>query len=233
MLKLSAKPEPVEIDPAKSAIVVVDMQNAFASKGGTLDIAGVDLSDAPHVVRTIRNVLGAARPAGVQIVYLQMAYKPDLSNAGGPDSPNRCKELAMHLMGSKPELSGKLLTEGSWDSEIVAELAPRPGDIVAVKTRYSGFAGTTLDAQLRVRGIRNLIFTGIAANVCVESTLRDAYFLDYWPILVADSTMAAGGQAILDATLFNVESFFGWSVKSEELCAALGGRKGHAARVDS
>ena len=232
MLKLSAKPEPVEIDPAKSAIVVVDMQNAFASKGGTLDIAGVDLSDAPRVVCTIRNVIDAGRSAGVQIVYLQMAYKPDLSNAGGPHSPNCRKELAMNLMRSKPELGGKLLTEGTWDSEIVDELLPLPGDLVVIKTRYSGFAGTTLDSQLRVRGIRYLIFAGIAANVCVESTLRDAYFHDYWPILVADATMPAGGQAIYDATLFNVESFFGWSVKSEELCMALCERRGQAARVD-
>jgi len=127
MLKLSAKPEPVEIDPAKSAIVVVDMQNAFASKGGTLDIAGVDLSDAPRVVRTTRNVIDASRSAGVQIVYLRMAYKPDLSNAGGPHSPNCYKELAMALMRSKPELTGKLLTEGTWDSEIVDELAPLTG----------------------------------------------------------------------------------------------------------
>src|SRR5271168_514299 len=104
MLKLNAKPAPVEIDLAKSAIVVVDMQNAFASRGGTLDIAGVDLSGAPRVVGTIRDVLDAARSARLQIVYLQMAYKPDLSNAGGPHSPNSYKELAMHLMHSKPEL---------------------------------------------------------------------------------------------------------------------------------
>jgi ureidoacrylate peracid hydrolase len=232
MLKLSAKPEPIEIDPAKSAIVVVDMQNAFASKGGTLDIAGVDVSAAPRIVRTICNVLDAGRAASVQIVYLQMAYKPDLSNAGEPYSPNCYKELAMTLMRSKPELSGKLLTEGTWDSKIVDELAPQPGDLVVVKTRYSGFAGTTLDSQLRVRGIRYLIFAGIAANVCVESTLRDAYFHDYWPSLVADATMAAGGQAIYDATVFNVESFFGWSVKSEELCMALCERRRQAARVD-
>jgi ureidoacrylate peracid hydrolase len=232
VLKLNSKPEPVEIDPTLSAIIVVDMQNAFASRGGTLDIAGVDLSEAPRVVRTIRNVLDAARPAGVQIVYLQMVYKPDLSDAGGPNSPNCYKELAMHTMRAKPELRGKLLTEGTWDAAIVDDLAPQRGDLVITKTRYSGFAGTTLDSQLRVRGIQYLLFAGIATNVCVESTLRDAYFHDYWPILVADGTMPAGGREIYEATLFNVESFFGWSVKSEELCAALGARKGQAARVD-
>lgn len=221
MPKLNAKPEPIDVDFKRSAIAVVDMQNAFASKGGTLDIAGVDLTDAPRVVRTIRDVLDAARPAGVPIVFLQMGYKPDLSNAGGPRSPNCHKQLAAHLMRSRPELEGKLLTEGSWDFAVVDQLVPLPGDIVITKTRYSGFVGTTLDSQLRVRGIQYLFFAGIATNVCVESTLRDAYFHDYWPILLADCTMPAGGRSAYEATVFNVESFFGWTVKSEELRAAL------------
>jgi ureidoacrylate peracid hydrolase len=224
MLRLNAKPEPVEVELDRSAIVVVDMQNAFASKGSTLDIAGLDLSDAAGVVRAIGQVIAAARTAGVPIVFLQMGYKPDLSNAGGTRSPNYHKELAMHLMNSKPELKGQLLTEGSWDFAVVDELAPMPSDIVITKTRYSGFSGTTLDAQLRVRGIQYLFFAGIATNVCVESTLRDAYFLDYWPILLADGTMPAGGRSAYEATMFNVESFFGWTVGSDELLACLGAR---------
>jgi ureidoacrylate peracid hydrolase len=224
--KLNTKPEPIEVDFNRSAIAVVDMQNAFASKGGTLDIAGVDLTDAPRVVQTIRGVLDAARPAGVPIVFLQMGYKPDMSDAGGPRSPNGCKQIAVHLMRSKPELEGKLLTEGSWDFAVVDQLVPLPGDVVITKTRYSGFVGTTLDSQLRVRGIQYLFFAGIATNVCVESTLRDAFFHDYWPILLADGTMPAGGQSAYEATVFNVESFFGWTVRSEELRAALKAKAG-------
>jgi ureidoacrylate peracid hydrolase len=222
LVKLNTKPEEIEVDLAKSAIVIVDMQNAFASKGGTLDLAGADLSEAPRVVRTIRRVLDAARAASTTVAHLQVGYKPDLSDAGGTRSPNYYKETAMHLMCTRPELKGKLLTEGSWDFALVDELAPLPGEIVVTKTRYSGFAGTTLDSQLRVRGIQYLFFAGIAANVCVESTLRDAYFLDYWPILVADGTMAAGGQKMYEATLFNVESFFGWTITSDNLRASLG-----------
>ena len=225
MPKLTTRPEPIEVDFHRSAIIIVDMQNAFASKGGTLDIAGVDLADAPKVVRTIRMIADAGRAASVPIVYLQMAYKPDLSDAGGARSPNCYKELAMHLMNAKPELKGTLLTEGGWDSAFVDELAPKPGDLVVTKTRYSGFAGTTLDSQLRMREIRYLFFTGIAANVCVESTLRHAYFLDYWPVLISDATMAAGGQSALDATIFNVESFFGWTVTANNLCASLAAHK--------
>jgi ureidoacrylate peracid hydrolase len=222
VVKLNTRPEEIDVDLAKSAFVIVDMQNAFASKGGTLDLAGADLSEAPRVVRTIRSVLDAARAAEVTIVHLQVGYKRDLSDAGGPRSPNHYKETAMHLMGARPELKGKLLTEGSWDFALVDELAPHPGEIVLTKTRYSGFAGTTLDSQLRVRGIQYLFFAGIAANVCVESTLRDAYFLDYWPILLADATMAAGGRKMYEATLFNVESFFGWTMTSDDLRESLG-----------
>jgi ureidoacrylate peracid hydrolase len=221
VLELKAKPEAISVDFDRAAIVVVDMQNAFASKGGMLDIAGADLSDAQRVVRTIRDVLTAARRAGMPVVYLQMGYKPDLSNSGGPDSPNWHKELAMHLMNKRPELKGKLLTEGTWDFAIVDELAPGDGDLVVIKTRYSGFAGTTLDSQLRVRGIKYLFFAGIATNVCVESTLRDAYFQDYWPILLRDGTMPAGNASVQEATLYNVESFFGWSANSEDLIAIL------------
>jgi len=221
MALLDARPEKLEVDFARSAIVVVDMQNAFASKGGLLDIAEQDLTAAPAVVRAIRTLVDVARPAGLPIVYLQMGYKPDLSNAGGPRSPNCHKELSMRLMRARPELMGKLVTEGGWDFEIVPELAPKPEDIVIVKTRYSGFAGTTLDSQLRMRGIQFLFFSGIATNVCVESTLRDAYFHDYWPILLPDCTMQAGPQAAQDATVFNVESFFGWTIDSRQVCRAL------------
>jgi ureidoacrylate peracid hydrolase len=108
---LQARPEPVEVDPTRSAVVVVDMQNAFASKNGMLDIAGADLSGAPLVVSVISQVLSVARRAGMPIVYLQMGYKPDLSDSGGPESPNWHKELGIRLMNCRPELKGKLVTE--------------------------------------------------------------------------------------------------------------------------
>ncbi len=221
MTKLDAKPNPLEVDFKKSAIVVVDMQNAFATKGGMLDIARVDITDASRVIRTIRSLIAASRQNTVAVVYLRMAYKPDLSDSGGPNSPNFHKELAMTLMCSRPELKGKVLTEGTWDAEIVDDLAPQPGDLIITKTRYSGFAGTPLDSQLRMRGIQYLFFAGIATNVCVESTLRDAYFHDYWPILLRDAAMPAGPPTAHEATVFNVESFFGWTMTTQELVSQL------------
>jgi ureidoacrylate peracid hydrolase len=218
-MKLEAKPEPVDVDLARSAVVVVDMQNAFASRNGMLDIAGADLSGAPRVVDVISQILPVARRSGMPVVYLQMGYQADLSDSGGPQSPNWHKELGIRLMNCRPELKGKLVTAGTWDFAIVDELAPQPGDIVIVKTRYSGFARTALDAELQARGIRYLFFTGIATNVCVESTLRDAFFLDYWPVLITDATMAAGPPSMQEATLFNIETYFGWTIPSQEFLA--------------
>ena len=221
MPKLNARPEPVEVDLRESAVIVVDMQNAFASKKGMLDLAGADISGAPRVVQSIGAILEAARPAGMPVVYLQMGYKADLSDSGGPGSPNWHKELGIRMMNCRPELKGKLVTVGSWDFEIVEELKPRPEDLVIVKQRYSGFARTALDAQLQKRGIRYLFFTGIATNVCVESTLRDAFFLDYWPILITDAAMAAGSTAMHEATVQNVENFFGWTIPAAEFIQSV------------
>ena len=221
---MEARPEPVAIDPQQSALIVVDMQNAFASKQGMLDLAGADISAAQRVIQLAVQVLDAARGAGIPIVYLQMGYQPDLCDSGGPESPNWHKELGIRMMNRRPELRGKLVTVGSWDFDIVGELKPRPDDVVITKTRYSGFAHTPLDDELKRRGVRYLFFTGIATNVCVESTLRDAFFLDYWPILIADAAMGSDAQGH-EAALRNVESFFGWTVTTEEFIGKIGGKQ--------
>jgi ureidoacrylate peracid hydrolase len=220
-LSLDTRPDPLQIDPARTAVVVVDMQNAFASPGGLLDLAGIDISGAGEVVRRISELLEAARAARVQVVYLQTGYKPDLSNGGGAASPNPRKETALCLMRARPELKGKLLVEGTWDFQIVEALTPHDSDIVVLKTRYSGFAGTQLDSMLRAREIRYLVFAGIATNVCVESTLRDAYFHEYWPLLVTDAALQAGPPEAHAASVFNVESFFGWTIGADALIEAL------------
>lgn len=209
MRPLAARPRAVTLDPARTALVVVDMQNAFVERGGLFDLAGLDISGARAVVDAVRRLLADARPAGIKVVYLQMGYRPDLADSGGPASPNWDKELALVLMRERPELAGRLLVHGTWDHAIVDDLKPEAGDLVVPKSRYSGFVGTALDSLLRTAGVTHLIFTGVATNVCVESTLRDAFFHEYRPVLVADATMAAGPEGQQAATLFNVETYFG------------------------
>jgi ureidoacrylate peracid hydrolase len=218
---LNTRPEAIAVDLRSAALVVVDMQNAFAAKGGVFDLAGIDISHVPQTINVIRRILEGARKAGIRVVYLQMGYKEDLSNSGGPDSPNWYKELALLLMRSRPELRLKPLAEGTWDFAIVDDLKPQPGEVVVAKSRYSGFAGTRLDSLMRAQQIRYLFFTGIATNVCVESTLRDAYFLDYWPILITDATMQAGPEFLKQATIHNVENHFGWTLTSNEFLKSV------------
>lgn len=107
-------------------------------------------------------------------------------------------------------LPGQLLARGTWDYELVDELKPQPGDISLHKTRYSGFFNSQLDSVLRSRGIRNLVFVGIATNVCVESTLRDGFFLEYFGVVLEDATHQAGPDFVQQASLYNIEKFFGW-----------------------
>jgi ureidoacrylate peracid hydrolase len=220
-IALPARPEPIEIDPERTAVLLVDMQNAFASPGGMLDVAGIDVKPAAAAVAKARVVADAARAAGIPVIYLVMGYAEDQSNAGGEDSPNPRKELALCLMRDHPELQGKLLTYGTWDFKVVDALTPHPGELVITKPRYSGFIDTPLDAELRNRGIRTLLMAGIASNVCVESTLRDAYFHEYWPVMIEDATMPAGSPEIQQATVYNVTTFFGWVSTAAEVAAAL------------
>lgn len=221
MIALRAKPNQISIDLRRTALIVVDMQNAFASKGGTFDLAGFDISGAARVIEVNQAILGAGRRAGVKVIYLQMTFKRDLSDAGDPSSPAYHKELALIMMRSRPELEGKLLIENTWDWRIVDALTPEPGDLVIRKTRYNGFHRTALEDCLRAAGIRHLLFTGIATNVCVESTARSAFFNDFWPILIEDAMNHSGPDFNRQATLWNFEHVFGWVTDAAQTIEAL------------
>jgi len=220
---LSARPEPIEIDLHRTAVIVVDMQNAFVSKDGMFDTFGWDISAARGVIENIRKIIHTAREAGCKIVFLKMSYEPDYSNSGGSESPNWHKELGLVMMRSNPKYWGKFVTEGSWDEEICKELEIQPGDVIVRKQRYSGFAGTNLDVILKTYNTKFCIYTGVATNVCVESTLRDGFFLDYWPIIVSDAVNNVGPPITQEATLWNVEALLGWVITTDGFLRAVSG----------
>src|SRR5205823_3263280 len=180
-----------------------------------------DISGTPELIRRVNEVAAASRNVGIPIIFLQNGYATDLHDAGGPNSPNWYKSNALRIMRERPELARKLLTRGSWDYQLADDIKPEPQDVIVQKPRYSGFWNTNLDMLLRTRGIRHLVFTGIASNVCVESTLRDAFFLEYFPVLVADASLQAGSQWVHEAVLHNVRTFFGWVTTTDEYVAAL------------
>ncbi|HBV5425382.1 TPA: pyrimidine utilization protein B [Klebsiella pneumoniae] len=221
MITLPARPESLTFAPQQSALIVVDMQNAYASQGGYLDLAGFDVSATRPVIDNINTAVAAARAADMLIIWFQNGWDDQYVEAGGPGSPNYHKSNALKTMRQRPELQGKLLAKGGWDYQLVDELTPQEGDIVLPKPRYSGFFNTPLDSILRSRGIRHLVFTGIATNVCVESTLRDGFFLEYFGIVLEDATHQAGPAFAQQAALFNIETFFGWVSDVESFCHTL------------
>jgi ureidoacrylate peracid hydrolase len=219
---LPARPEPLPFNPTETALIVVDMQNAYASPGGYLDLAGFDIGGAAAAIEKIGLTAAAARAAGVPVIFFQNGWDPGYVEAGGPGSPNWWKSNALKTMREKPELQGKLLAKGGWDYALVDKLTPEVGDIVIEKPRYSAFYNTALDSILRARGIKTLVFCGIATNVCVESTLRDGFFLEYFGVLLEDATHQAGPEFLQQASVYNVEKFFGWVSTVADFCGTIG-----------
>jgi ureidoacrylate peracid hydrolase len=227
-ITLPTRPEPLTVTVERTALIVVDMQNAYCSPGGYMDRVGFDVSGSPPVIAETRRVVDACKAAGMPVIYLQNGFSADLREAAGPAAPVWHKSNALRFMRDNPDYRGELITKGGWDHAIVDELTPAAGDVVVDKSRYSGFAGTNLDQILSSRRIDTVLVCGVATNVCVESTIRDAYHREYFPVMITDATMAAGpGQQ--EATEFNVLRFFGWLTNSQDLRTALTSNTGAAA----
>jgi ureidoacrylate peracid hydrolase len=133
MTTLPARPEAISFSPQQSALIVVDMQNAYASPGGYLDLAGFDVSATREVIENINTAVTAAREAGMLIIWFQNGWDDQYVEAGGPGSPNFHKSNALKTMRKRPELQGKLLAKGGWDYQLVDALVPQAGDIVLPK----------------------------------------------------------------------------------------------------
>ncbi len=212
VVSIQAQPNPLEIDLQKTAVIVVDMENDCVTKGGIFDRVGIDVTPIQKTVPRIRETLELARKAGLSIVYLKMGYRPDLSDIGSEDSPMGVENRRAHV-GDKIRTpdgrEGRFLVRDTWNTDIIDDLKPQAGDIIVYKTRYSGFYNTELDAILKRRGMRTLIMTGCTTSVCVESTLRDAMFRDYTPVLLSDCTAEPIGQDLPrsnhEASLFLIQ----------------------------
>lgn len=226
---VSAKPEPISIDLTRTAIIVIDMTNDFGSKGGMFDRAGIDISPIQHAVAPTARVLGAARKKGIKVVYLSMAYQPDLSDVGPAESPNWLVHVQHLHVGAKVQAPDgtdtRILIRDTWGTHVLNELRPEAGEPLIYKTRYSGFYNTELDQTLRALGVRYLVITGCTTSVCVESTIRDAMFRNYSPILLADCSAEPIGHNLArsnhESSLLVIETLLGWVSKSEQFVAAL------------
>lgn len=230
---IEARPGPITIDTATTAVIVVDMQNDFGSKGGMFERAGIDISGIQKAVAPTARALDAARQAGIKVVYLKMAYKPDLLDLGAEDSVNRVRHLQLGVGQHVTAPDGRpsrVLVRDTWNSDIVDELKPHPDDTVLYKTRFSGFYKTDLDERLRAQGVKHLIVTGCTTSICVESTVRDAMFRDYLCVLLSDCMSEPIGNGLArsnhEASLLSTETLLGWVSDSNHLVTSLHAKAG-------
>ena len=201
-----------KVDPRHTAVLVIDMQNEFIEKNGLRGREGDDLSAARQLLPRLKVFLEKVRTAGVQIIYIQAVYNSDndqyISEVWREQDRRRRKS-------GRPEDQCR---EGTWNAEIHADLVPQKGDMVVQKRRYCAFEGTGLDLVLRSKGIQTVVMTGMATDICVESTARSAFVKDYYVVLNSDCTTTYSAQAH-DNTLRLMHRFYGEVASTEEILA--------------
>jgi len=198
-----------QLQPRHTALVVIDMQNDFCAEGGYLHQRAAarnlafDAAANARLADRIATLVDAARRAGAPVVWVRAVYD------------FKYRSEAFIAKGGEEGLC----MEGSWGVDFF-RLRPEPGDPVVTKHSFNGFHDTNLHAVLMGRGIRTLLMTGVATNVCVDSTLREGFFLGYHIVLVEDC-VGSGNQAGHEGTLTTVRLNFGTVLGAEEAAARL------------
>jgi ureidoacrylate peracid hydrolase len=196
--------------PKHCALLLVDVQNEFCAEGGAPHREGRDLSLIQAMVPRLESLLNAARAAKVPCIWIRCAYNTKqnwyLSETWLEQSNRKRKGSYVTYPVCEP---------GEWNADFY-HIRPNPDEVIVTKHRFGSFEGTDLDLVLRSRGIRTLIMTGVATNVCVETTAREGFLKDYYIVFTSDCT-ATFSQAMHDATLFNIDQFFGEVVTARDI----------------
>jgi nicotinamidase-related amidase len=224
----------VTLDLARTAVIIVDMQNDFCHPDGWLAHLGVDIAPARTPIAPLRHLLPVLRSQDVPVIWVNWGNRPDRLNLS-PALLHVYKPsgTGIGLGDTLPGSGAKVLERGSWSAAIVDELTADPSDIQVAKYRMSGFQDTELDSILRNLGVTTLMFAGINADQCVLCTLQDANFRGYDCLLLEDCAATTSPDYCMAATLYNVRQCFGFVVRSETIAAELVARERVAAEAGS
>jgi ureidoacrylate peracid hydrolase len=196
----------MKADPSLAALIVVDVQNDFAAEGGFFHQIGADVKRIQECVPRLACLIDAARASDVLVIFVRAIYDPEyLSDAMRERNRRRTVEMPRCLTGS-------------WGADFYM-LRPALDEPVIVKHRYSAMLNTALPAILKERNIKSLLLTGISTDTCVESTGRDAYFLDYYVTIVADCC-GAHSESDHSSALTRFDRDYGAVVNSQEVIDA-------------
>jgi ureidoacrylate peracid hydrolase len=193
-----------KISPENAALVVIDVQNDFVANNGFFDGVGADVrSIQQHTIPSLLKLIEAARAAGVLVVFVQAIYDPQ-------DLSEPMLERNVRTGRDKP----RCIT-GSWGADFYA-VRPLPNEPVIIKHRYSAMINTDLNELLNERGMKSLLLTGVSTDTCVESTGRDAYFMDFYVTVVSDCCGAVN-EADHRGALARFDRDYGAVVTSQEV----------------
>lgn len=222
IVSLKTETKTLRLDLAKSAIVVIDMQNDFCHPDGWLAHIGVDVTPARSPIAPLKTLLPELRSQNIPVIWLNWGNRPDLLNisAGLRHVYNPTGD-GVGLGDPLPKRGAPVLIEGSWAAAVVDELEQKPEDIRVSKYRMSGFWDTALDSILRNLGKTTLFFGGVNADQCVMATLQDANFLGYDCVLVTDCAATTSPEYCWQATLYNVKQCFGFVTDSQAILDAI------------
>jgi nicotinamidase-related amidase len=218
----AAQPQSVALDLARTAMLVIDMQNDFCSPKGWLAHIGVDVTPARRPIAPLNRLLPVLRAQGVPVIWVNWGNRPDKLNLS-PSLLHVYKPTGRGIgLGDRlPGTKAPVLQKGSWAAAIVDGLRPATRDIHVAKYRMSGFWDTALDSILRNLGVSTLLFGGVNADQCVLCTLQDANFLGYDCVLVSDCTATTSPGYCWDATIYNVKQCFGFVAASDDIRTAV------------
>lgn len=220
--RLQAEPQPVLVDLAKTAVIVVDMQNDFLRDDGWFGMMGVDLSPLFKPIDPINRLLSAMRAADVPVLWVNWGVRPD--GFGLPANvlhEGYSKGRGLTMGDVHPTRGYNILARGTWGAAIVDELEVRDEDIRVDKMRLSGFHDTELDGVLRHMGITTLLFTGVNLDRCVMTTLESAAFLGYDCLVVKDCTSTVHPEYATLHCLTMIKQLFGFVTTSDEVIAKV------------
>lgn len=221
---IEALPQGLTLDLARTALIVVDMQNDFCHENGWLAGIGVDISGARAAIGPIGAILPVLRLAGVPVIWVNWGNRPDQANL--PPGVRHVYDAADTGVGIGSLANGArtpVLEAGSWSAGIVEELLPPDGapDIFVDKYRMSGFIDTPLDSILRNLRVDSLLFAGVNADQCVLNTLTDAANLGYDVVLLEDASGTTSPAFCAEATVYNVRQCYGFTTATPQLLDAL------------